>query len=50
MRIIAENWENNSNKIKELENSKDLEHNYLKPTGVTIPNPLAREVPKPCNC
>ena len=29
MRIITENWENNSNKIKELENSKDLEHNYM---------------------
>ena len=35
MRIVADNWENNSNKIKELENSKDLEHNYLKPSSVS---------------
>ena len=33
MRIVAENWENNSNKIKEFENSKVLEHNYLKSTS-----------------
>ena len=34
---MAENWENNSNKIKEL--VKDLEHNYLKPNcSVTSPD------------
>ena len=37
MRIVAKNWESNSNKIKELENSKDLEYNYLKPgTGAVL--------------